>query len=576
MNLTLKNLKNQISDKIVQRGYAYFTDGLVDDLEETKSGNWQAFVEGSDIYHIKISLKNDAIENYSCDCPYDGGPVCKHIVAVLYAIQGEINDGVEIIKSENKKDNKSNNKEHSGKELFLEILNKIKEEDLKNFIKEYSSHNKEFKNMLLARFSTLSNKDGKEKYFQLVRNAIKSGKGRDGFIDYYTVSKVFNPIYELLNQAKKMVAELNYTDAFAIAQSVVEEVVPAMSEMDDSNGEAGGAVDEAFEIIHNIAQLDVAPQFKDTMFDYCLSECKKIKYSDFGYDDNFLNLLVELATDTEKETKCLKLLDELLRINYSEWDTIKLIELKVSLLKNRNKTEQAQTLVLENIHIKQFRATIVNDAIERKEYETAKKLILEGIEIETRKGHLGSAISWNEKLLEIAQTTRDIGAVRELSKLLFKEKHYDFKYYKILKSTYSAEEWKIIIEQFIKEIQERKQYGWGYSSAATIAQIFIQEAYWKRLLTLVQLNSFLEFIEHYDNYLMERYPSEMLAVYTQAVRTYAEKNIGRDKYIVVARVLKKMQKMENGKELVKNIISSFKTQYKMRRAMMEELDKIIA
>jgi hypothetical protein len=86
----------------------------------------------------------------------------------------------------------------------------------------------------------------------------------------------------------------------------------------------------------------------------------------------------------------------------------------------------------------------------------------------------------------------------------------------------------------------------------------------------------LEFVEKYSRLLAGKFPKELLAVYKETLINYAEQNTGRNYYVTIREVLKKIQKWEGGKEVVKQLIHQFTLQYKARKAMMEELGKLIA
>ena len=88
--LSLQNFEKLIDPTILQRGKSYFNDGSIIYIEEIADRLWDAEVEGSEDYTVKIELKaKEQVDSFSCSCPYDGD-VCKHIVAVLYAIREEI------------------------------------------------------------------------------------------------------------------------------------------------------------------------------------------------------------------------------------------------------------------------------------------------------------------------------------------------------------------------------------------------------------------------------------------------------------------------------------------------------
>ena len=87
MDLTLANFELIIDPTILQRGQDYYADGRVINLEEFDTGYWLATVEGTITYRVTITIFLDGSLDWSCNCPYDWGPVCKHIAASLYAIE---------------------------------------------------------------------------------------------------------------------------------------------------------------------------------------------------------------------------------------------------------------------------------------------------------------------------------------------------------------------------------------------------------------------------------------------------------------------------------------------------------
>ena len=80
------------TDAAYKRGVRYFRRGAVGHLERQEDGrSYTAVVEGTEAYHVRISLTEagDEVESFHCDCPaaaqYLGA--CKHVVAVLKTVQ---------------------------------------------------------------------------------------------------------------------------------------------------------------------------------------------------------------------------------------------------------------------------------------------------------------------------------------------------------------------------------------------------------------------------------------------------------------------------------------------------------
>jgi uncharacterized Zn finger protein len=87
MKVLLSNFETVFDPVIVERGEEYFCSNAVRGLKQLKAGDWVASVEGTEVYTVHVLLKGNTIQRHSCSCPYDIGPVCKHVVAVLFALR---------------------------------------------------------------------------------------------------------------------------------------------------------------------------------------------------------------------------------------------------------------------------------------------------------------------------------------------------------------------------------------------------------------------------------------------------------------------------------------------------------
>ena len=80
----MKNWKNSFRNIILERGYDYYMQGLVEDYRED-NGVINATVCGSEDYEVDIKLVNGKLDDAYCSCPYaEDGNYCKHMAAVLY------------------------------------------------------------------------------------------------------------------------------------------------------------------------------------------------------------------------------------------------------------------------------------------------------------------------------------------------------------------------------------------------------------------------------------------------------------------------------------------------------------
>lgn len=88
MSIHIDHFEEEIHFLIAERGKEYFDAHQVHDLRETQNG-WTGTIEGTEPYEI-ILEGHDVITQWQCTCPFEHGPVCKHIAAVLYAVREQI------------------------------------------------------------------------------------------------------------------------------------------------------------------------------------------------------------------------------------------------------------------------------------------------------------------------------------------------------------------------------------------------------------------------------------------------------------------------------------------------------
>ena len=132
------NIKNFIEDKILQRGADYVYS--IEEVDQVDIGEFSASVEGTSEYnvYVKLDVEDGDIEEHECDCPYDWGDVCKHIVAVLYHIR----------------QNKLHQKGQNGtvaSQLRL-VVEDMSVEELRDFVLTYAKRDREFREDLISEF----------------------------------------------------------------------------------------------------------------------------------------------------------------------------------------------------------------------------------------------------------------------------------------------------------------------------------------------------------------------------------------------------------------------------------------
>ena len=133
MEIPLNEFEQLIDEKILKRGLSYFKGGAITDFSEIPSGEYEAIVSGTEEYTVQIKIRNNIITEHNCDCPYDMGAVCKHVVAaIIYLQQDELELNQSSITSPKK------NKTKSVSQQVQELLKAISHNELIDFVQENS------------------------------------------------------------------------------------------------------------------------------------------------------------------------------------------------------------------------------------------------------------------------------------------------------------------------------------------------------------------------------------------------------------------------------------------------------
>ena len=96
-------LNKFVDFQVKKRGHDLYAKSKVKSVDYSVGDDtWMCIVEGSRKYITKIKgLSTNRIKT-SCTCPYDWGPVCKHSVAALFAIEGYNEQEVKVQQSKRK------------------------------------------------------------------------------------------------------------------------------------------------------------------------------------------------------------------------------------------------------------------------------------------------------------------------------------------------------------------------------------------------------------------------------------------------------------------------------------------
>jgi hypothetical protein len=255
-------------------------------------------------------------------------------------------------------------------------------------------------------------------------------------------------------KAEQYLADKKPQEAVLIAQAYIEEFAYWLTETIDDDFVywiPETYQSRPFEILEKAA---VCPQVNARdIYDYCIKEMSRKRYSGLYMADHFNDLLMKLSVTINPEA-FVELQQRLLKkvSDKSSYDAKKILTRIVDFYNSRRQPAKAWKCMEDNIQIESFRRRLVEKQIKQKEFSGAKKLIHEYTGKKKNKNY--SAV-WDEYLLQIAQAEHDIPVLRDISWSFIKNS-FKKRYYQIYKAAFTRKEWP---EKFIKAKGIPKKYG---------------------------------------------------------------------------------------------------------------------
>lgn len=552
------NFEKLFDEKILKRGYNYYLEDAVHDV--TRNGNhYEGLVYGTEIYEVQIEIDdNGNVEDMDCDCPYAEENNCKHMVALLYYLE---NDGeIESKKAIRNTDN------------YDKILDKISENEIKEFVLEKIYENFDFQNEFRSHFVQYFEKTPKKVYEKRIAQSIYQAIGRKGFIEYNETYKFSNAMYDYIQEANNLIKHNEYQAPFWIASLILEEL-PDLP-IDDSDGTTSYVESECVEVIEKILEKCKNDSVIKEIFNWIIESIKNDTLGD--YSDGIEKVLDEHFIEDKFVNERLKIIDEKIQEleqqedHYSEYKLEELIKTKIALLYQLGMDKEAIKTIKENIYYVPIRRMLIDIERKNENIDKVEKLLKEGMKIALKRGHYGTVTYYIEELLSIYKEHNQKEKYKNLvEETLFKYSRGSFKYYKKLKDLYTEEQWKNMKDNIIKILESD---GEGYHRD-DLRQIYIEEQYYEKLYHSVMSTPLFEIVVKYEKYLKKDFEKQLLEEYQKIVNEKA-RFTGKRNYEDVRKILQHMKTLKNGEKLVEKLIEEYKIKYANRRLMLEELNKL--
>ncbi len=564
-DLRLETFEQVIPSRVLQRGRRYFDEGRVIALAEMEGGGWLARVLGSEVYEVTLYKDDKGSLAAYCACPYVQGPYCKHIAAVLYALTSEAPEASTAVA-----DLAARTKREPPKARRLrQALNRLSHAELVDLLVQAALEDRRLMLELLARFEAPA--DDRGHYDRLVREALRIGKDRHGFLDYHGAAQAAAGLRALLARAEGLLAKGQPEKTVLIAQSVLEGAVKALENADDSMGGLGESITWALELLNKAGPL-LQGETRRALFEYALKQAQSDLFHGWHWRWDLARLAADLVAMPEERRELFATLDRLKRPEdkvlpwLATFDEEAAAEIMLPLIERQDGEAAALAFIQEHLHLYGFRQRLLDHHMAQGDLQEVKRLCRQWL-AEDPAPPPRHRVDYLRTLLKVARLEQDSQETVRLARVLLLETR-NLEFYELLKEMTTPETWEGTVQSLLEEL------GAHGPNIYVRAEILAREGRWEDLLqTVMQGGEHL--LGQYHKLLEPRFPQQVSDAYERIVYRTLERTSDRGTYAHAAAYLTRMRRM-GFDQRVNAIIDDLIARYPRRRAMREELERVRA
>lgn len=572
--LPFPTFEKTIDPTILARGRQYYETQAVAGLAERGANEWRATVLGSVEYTVELTLDGDQVSRWHCDCPYDG-PVCKHVVAALFALREKLIPPA------------GGQPTPPRKSRFDTVLEKLSREELRAFLRMEKDKDPEFGERLLLYFASKdsqTDKATKQRYRRLIKGIVKRYTRR-GFMEYRSTFRFAKEMKAILDAAQTALNGGAFASAIAIAGAICEVTMELITHADDSAANISYCLDSGIEVLAFVAKDATAtPTHLDTIYTWLEHNLVDDIWHDYG---NFGSALLDVAATIGERTdpeRYLRLLDALIAQEQSKVDNYDyllrdLTKRKVRFLRVAGRGDQADALLEDHLDIVALRQDAVEAALAAEDYARARQLVETGIELAREKEHPGTVAQWEKTLAHIAERSGDVELFRSIALALALDRgKVDLEYYRAWKNSFPADERAAAVDQLIQSRIDREtakpdhsRYPLAYRLFRLLSPIYIEEQRWADLARSLPEKMSEGDLQAVHPYLADTYPEVLLPQYLRTVENVAEQVRNRDGYRYLIGLMKTAATLPGARPALVDLAEALIKRYARRRVMVELL-----
>ncbi len=558
---------------ILDRGAEYHQDGYVTKFQLTDD-YIEAEVEGTETYNVEIELDGEKVIHMFCDCPYaEGGSNCKHMAAVLFRFEGELFNKDLEFDSEDIEDEPEflwEKRFKARRDEVINLVNKIPEKELRNMMVGYVLADGSLKNKLQLKYSTQFDAKQMLDLKQEINDMVNSNSVR-GFVDWYHADDFTTALSCFLKEKVKPLIERNYLQqAFELTNTVFHCI--GNIDMDDSSGSSAYVANVCYECWKEILRKsDESHREKmkgwfekhrnGYVIDFMQEYLEEFLFSEFLSEkliQEKIDELDELIGKSNGSHDCPRFYS----VHYGYENAI---VKRMEYMRMLNcAEEEISAFRKKNRRFFVIREMEIQEALEEKNYEGAKQLLLESIKFD--EAYPRQVQKYHDELIDLYEATGDQDEyIKELQLYLGNYSQRDLSYFHKLKNEVDkTQDWEGIVEKIIHTSKD----------IHFICSVLSEEKRYPELIDKIKANNSVYLMDAYEKILKNVLPEEVIAFYRKYVLEEVQRVSDRNGYRHLMAYMKKIKKCPKGKDIASAIAQQWRVEYRRRPAMMDELNRI--
>ena len=560
MLFALKNIESEFSEQLVLLAESLVDMGKVTTprLIEKKLWSMEVDMDNDLKFEVEIQLSGKKAKAFTCDCGnFASDQKCEHIVAGLLQLRKFQN------LKELKKRTEQRPKSTAPKKLNISsVLNNVSHDELKEFIRAYSRKDKRFSLAIKAKFANaVQLENSKDKYIQLLNATISAVRKNDGTINYSGTLQIRKVVVDVLDHVDDALALEHYGEVGDMIQAIFEKIIPIIRLTAPHEKIMAQVIEKTLQSQKELIQKKLPQDLKNELWKFSLNEMNKSTYRKHHIQQQLYENIFGLTIEKKKAVLVLEKVDELLPEMVDRDSRIPLLLMKFDLLK-KFQPKQLDNFIQSHLKEREILMAAIESSYLQNEFSTAKQLALKGLESQKL------VVVKNEiyeYLLKIAQQTNKTKEIIQYARIRFFDT-LEFKYYQILKNNISKN-WTKELKSIIEELESAPYHP---KKKHIFADIYSIENKPQELFTYIKKIRSLELLQEYDELLLDHFQQDVYVLYEDLIVSYLQSHVGRKASEKIRTILFHLKKI-GAKKLVHRLVKEFKTEYKERHTLMEEL-----